>query len=288
MGGLDSGLRNLEYPAMNTLSVTSSRAELAVTVWGDSGSPIVALHPGVGDSRIWRWCAPIWAERGHRVVAFDRRGFGETRYEPEPHDSLSDLLAVTAATDSRHAVVVGNSLGGGLALDLALAYPESVAGLILMAPAVTGYPYERWVDFPAEAEQDELIEAASNAGDMDDLNRLETRYWLDGVEQLEGRVEGEPRDVMLDMNGRALRAESPGEDADHPSIFENMGQIDVPALVLCGEYDLPGMDPLCRALASGLPQGQYATIEGAAHCPSLDQPDALNRMVIGFLRSIGY
>ena len=163
------------------------------------------MHPGVGDRRIWQWCAPVWGEAGHRVVAYDRRGFGETVYVAEPHDDLDDLLAVTAATDARPAVVVGNSRGGGLALDLALAHPDHVTALVLIAPSPSGYPSDDWKEIDAETEQDASIERAEEAGDLDEVNRLEVRYWLDGVEQAEGRVQGPPRALMLDMNGRGAR-----------------------------------------------------------------------------------
>ena len=117
----------------------------------------MALHPGVGDRRIWQWCAPVWAEAGLRVVAYDRRGFGDTVYEAEPHDDLADLLAVTAATDARPAVVVGNSRGGGLALDLALAHPDHVTALVLIAPSPSGYPSDEWNVVAAEAEQERAL-----------------------------------------------------------------------------------------------------------------------------------
>lgn len=271
---------------MPTSFVQSGLAELAVTTWGTTGSPVVALHPGVGDSRIWQWCAPVWAEAGNRVIAHDRRGFGETRYVPEPHDDLTDLLAVTAATAARPAVIVGNSMGGGLAMDLALAHTEHVAGLVLIAPAAPGYPEGQWSTVPAEDEQDELIEHAEAAGRLDLVNRLTVRYWLDGVEQPEGRVEGQPRKLMTDMVGRALRAPPTGDTVRHAAVWPLLDQIDAPVLVVRGEHDLPGFDPLCRQLADRLPQGQLATINGAAHCPSLDQPDPLNRLVLDFVESI--
>ncbi len=272
---------------MPTSFVQSGLAELAVTTWGITGPPIVALHPGVGDSRIWQWCAPIWAEGGSRVVAYDRRSFGETRYVAEPHDDLVDLVAVTAATAARPAVIVGNSMGGGLALNLAVAHPEHVAGLILIAPAAPGYPEEEWSTVPAEDEQDELVERAEAAGDLDLVNRLTVRYWLDGVEQPDGRVEGQPRELMTDMVGRALRAPPTGDAFEHPPVWSILDEIDVPALVVAGGHDLPGFGPLCHQLADRLPQGRLVTIDGAAHCPSLDQPHELNRLVLEFVESIG-
>ncbi len=272
---------------MASFTVPSGKAVLAGTTWGTTGTPVVALHPGVGDRRIWQWCAPVWAEAGLRVVAYDRRGFGDTVYEAEPHDDLADLLAVTAATDARPAVIVGNSRGGGLALDLALAHPDHVTALVLIAPSPSGYPSDAWHVVAAEAEQDARIAKAEEAGDLDEVNRLEVRYWLDGVAQTDGRVQGPARALMLEMNGRALAAEPVGDAAERPPAWPRLAQIHVPVLVVAGEHDLPGVGVLCAQLAAALPNARLTTIAGTAHCPSLDQPDALNRAVLEFVASIG-
>ena len=271
---------------METRTITSRGAGLHVSVWGASGPPILALHPGVGDSRIWQWCAPSWSEAGHRVIACDRRGFGETESVEEDHDDLADLLAVTQATGSRPAVVIGNSRGGGLALDLALAHPDHVTGLVLIAPSVTGYDYTDWPTSPNEAAQDELIAAAEAAGDLDLVNRLEVRYWLDGIDQPEGRVAGPARELMLDMNGRALRANPIGKRASHADTWSRLGELALPVLIIVGEHDLQGIRRQCAEIAEAIPSARLITVADAAHCPSLDQPERLATAVLDFLREV--
>ncbi len=80
--------------------------------------------------------------RGAEVVAYDRRGFGETPGSESPFDHVDDLLAVLEAATDAPAWLVGNSQGGLIALDLALHSPERVAGLVLLAPAISGAPEE--------------------------------------------------------------------------------------------------------------------------------------------------
>ena len=239
---------------MASFAVPSSKAELAVTTWGTTGPAIVALHPGVGDRRIWQWCAPVWAEAGHRVVAYDRRGFGETVYFAEPHDDLADLMAVTARPTRGRRSSWGTAAADGLALDLALAHPDHVTALVLIAPSPSGYPSDDWKEIDAETEQDALIERAEEAGDLDEVNRLEVRYWLDGVEQAEGRVQGPPRALMLDMNGRALAAEPIGDAAERAPAWPRLAEIEVPVLVIAGEHDLPGIVHAVRAAGICAPE----------------------------------
>jgi len=170
----------------------------------------------VGDRRAWNWCAPAWAAAGHRVVAYDRRGFGSTESEEESYDELADLAAVAVATGSRPAVVVGNSQGGRIAIDYALQRPADVIALVLISPAASGYPRDRRATMSAETELDELIEAAEAAGDLDQVNELEVHYWLDGVDQPVGRVAGDARQLMMEMNLRALRAAPVGPARERP------------------------------------------------------------------------
>jgi pimeloyl-ACP methyl ester carboxylesterase len=271
---------------MREIQVPNDGAQLAVSVWGDDGPSIVALHAGVADRRSWRWCAPAWAAAGHRVVAPDRRGFGTTVYETREHDELADLRAVTGATDARPAVVVGNSQGGRFALDLALAHSDEVTALVLIAPSPTGYDESKWPVMAAEASLDDEIEAAEASGDLDLVNRLEVRYWLDGVAQPEGRVGGEARELMADMNRRALTAVPAGPDADRPPAWPRLGELRMPVLVACGEYDLDGCRQLCDELVAAVGGARGVTIPGAAHCPQLDQPDELNDIVVEFIGSL--
>lgn len=265
--------------------VRSGSAELAVAAWGpdDAARTVVALHPGVGDARIWRWCAPTWVDAGLRVVAPDRRGFGATRYAAEPHDDLADLVAVTEALSVRPAIVVGNSMGGALALDLAVARPDDVEALVLLSPAASGYDESDWPTTEAEDALDHEIAAAEESGDLDAVNRLEVRYWLDGVEEPEGRVGGDARDLMVEMNRWALGADPTGEPAERPAAWPSLGRISVPVVVAVGEHDLPGFSVLGRALAAEIDGARFVTVRGAAHCPSLDAPDAVADLVLSVL-----
>ncbi|MEZ5168017.1 MAG: alpha/beta hydrolase [Acidimicrobiales bacterium] len=170
---------------------------------------------------------------------------------------------------------------GGLALDLALARPDLVERLVLVAASPTGYPYDDWPTAPSEAELDARIEAAEAAGDLDLVNRLEVRYWLDGVDEPEGRVTG-ARSLMLEMNGLALHATA-GPDARTGPSWTRLSEVSCATFVLVGELDLPGTRLQAEQLAGRLPNSRFATIADSAHCPQLDQPEVLAELVRRFV-----
>lgn len=112
-------------------------------------------------------------------MAFDRRGFGDTTYEAEVHSSVDDLAAVMNACGVDRSVLVGNSQGGRIAIDFALANPDRVDALLLLGSAISGAPPQE----PIEDSARQLVAAIDRAegeGDLDEVNRLEAHLWLDG------------------------------------------------------------------------------------------------------------
>jgi pimeloyl-ACP methyl ester carboxylesterase len=248
--------------------VASGTARLACDVEG-AGLPVLLLHAGVNDRRSW---GPLVAALGGRCrsIAYDRRGFGETSYDPEPHDDAADALAVLDALEVDAAVVIGASNGGRCAIDLALAHPERVLGLGLIGAGVSGAPEPDPFDFAVPVQRLwQVYEAAEAADDLDALNRIEAHAWLDGWAAEEGRVTGAARDLFLAMNDVALRAEPPGERATPPGAWDRLAELAVPTMVLLGELDVV-CEPASRHIARQVTGARYEVLTGTGHLPHFE------------------
>lgn len=118
--------------------VQSGSARLCVDHRGTGGAlPIVFLHAGVADRRMWdEQLTGLAAE--HQVVAYDRRGFGETQSADEAYSQVGDLRQILDHYRFERVLLIGASQGGRIALDFALSQPGRVAGMVLIAPAVSG------------------------------------------------------------------------------------------------------------------------------------------------------
>jgi len=265
--------------------IDAGRARLAFSALGE-GPPVVFLHAGVADSRMWTRQQEAVAAAGFRALAYDRRGFGESLHADETWSHVRDLVAVLDAfAGDEPAILVGCSQGGRIALDTALAHPSRVRALGLVAPAISGAPV---VDrFPPAIEALlERMEAAEQSLDVDRINAVEAHVWLDGPACAEGRVSGAPRSLFLEMNGIALRAEARGREDAAPAAWDRLHTVRVPTLVAWGDLDFPHLAARCATLVNAIHGARAAPLRGKAHLPSLEDPAAFDAVLLPFLADV--
>jgi pimeloyl-ACP methyl ester carboxylesterase len=252
------------------LSVARPGATLVGDKWGRNTPVIIMLHEGVADRRSWRAVVETISDRAI-AVTYDRRGFGETQSSTAEFSHVDDLLTIAETVSADPVWLAGTSAGGGIALDAAVVAPERVAGLLLLAPAVSGAP-EPTLD-AGTARFDRLIEEADARGDLDEVNRLETWLWLDGPAQPEGRVFDKTRALVLEMNAIALRSGMPeGAGKSGVDAWSRLAQLRVPVTVGCGDLDAPFLVERCKELVRRLPKATHRTIDGVAHLSELERP----------------
>lgn len=265
---------------------TSGRARLAYEITGTpDGVDVLLIHAGVTDRRSWRAVIERLAP-SHRCTAFDMRGYGETTYETEEGWSpVADALAVLDAAESTSVAIVACSIGGQAAIDLALAHPERVAGLVLIGSAIRGAPYPQIEEGPT-AELNARFDVAETDGDQQELLRLDAWMWLDGPGAEEGRVGGHARELFLEMNGRALTAEDPGEEAELPPAWPRLGEIEAPTLVLIGRLDSEEIQQIGEQAAALIPGAQLVFLDNVAHLPQLEGDPATLEQISTFVDAL--
>jgi 3-oxoadipate enol-lactonase len=244
-----------------------------------SGFPVLFIHAAIADARMWEPQAEAWATH-FDMIRPDLRGFGDSELPPVSYSSRKDLLGLLDHLEVERAHVVGCSMGGTAAIDLALEYPERVERLVLIAGGVSGSNLGA-----ADAALFSDIEAADKAGDLDAVNRAEVRLWVDGPRRPEGSAPAVVRDLVLNMNGRALKTDwTSAEDQgiDRPAITR-LGEIRAPTLVIVGDQDLPHASANADVITSKVPGARRAIVKDAAHLPSLERPEEFNRLVLDFL-----
>jgi 2-succinyl-6-hydroxy-2,4-cyclohexadiene-1-carboxylate synthase len=258
-----------------------------------SGPALLLLHGFTGSGRSWEGgLAEAASDSGFRVIAPDLPGHGGTAWRAggagpdEPSraaiervaDDLAELLRVLGH-DRAH--VVGYSMGARVALRLAISHPAHVRSLVLEAPSAG-------IEDAAEraarrAADDALARALERDGIESFVDAWERTPVLAGETRLGPVTRAALREIRLsyDPAGLAASLRAAGQGAMEP-LHGRLAEVTAPTLVVVGADD-PVRDR-AAAVAAGVPGARLTVIEGAAHAPHLEAPDAFCRLVLDFLK----
>jgi pimeloyl-ACP methyl ester carboxylesterase len=249
-----------------------------------SGHPLVLVHAGIANLRMWDEQVPIFA-RHHRVIRYDTRGWGRTETEQVEFSNRADLAAVLDHLGEQSAFLLGLSRGGSIVLDFALDYPERTDALIVAAGGVGGFETE---ESPEEEAIWQEAERHEQAHDWAWLADFETRFWVDGASQPAGRADpaigARVHDWIL-TTYEAEKNEGKPQRMDPPAAGR-LADLRAPTLVMVGDLDERSTQLSCRHLAEAVPGARLELFRGAAHMLNLEQPEHFNRLVLDFLASV--
>ncbi len=247
------------------------------------------LHAALGGRGLWDGQMDAFAER-FRVVRYDARGFGDSPLPGGPFSLVDDLCAIFDHLQLERAVLVGNSLGGKVALEFALTRPERVTALVLVGSALGGHESS-----PELARFDEQEEAFLEEGRLEEAVELNLRLWVDGPRRPAGAVDAQVRERVAEMQRRASAVllaayeqsppPGPSEWLDPPAATR-LGEVRAPTLVVVGEEDVDDMLVVADRLAAEIPGARKVVLPGAAHLPAFERPEEFNPIVLEFLAGV--
>jgi 3-oxoadipate enol-lactonase len=240
-----------------------------------AGAAVVLLHDGLLHSVTWdaEW-EPLC--RKYHAVRYDRRGYGKSDLPKSQFSPTEDLYALLAHLNIGHAILVGNSSGGALAIDFALAHPDMVEGLFLIGPVVDGMDVS-----PAFEERGSKNNAPLADGDV----KAAAENWSKDPYILgEGHEAARKRlyEVLVD-NPQNLKHTGEFQIHNSPPSVSRLAEIHVPTLILVGEFDISDVHAHAGAIESGIPGAERDIIINAGHLIQLEQPDILLERISRFV-----
>ena len=258
--------------------------ELYAVADGD-GPPIVLLHAGVVDSRVWEPFVPLLTSAGYRAIRYDARGFGRSMTEDVEFRRVDDLLAVLDAFGAERAALVGNSQGGQIALDLAVTHPDRVAALVQLASGIGGLEVPM---SPRDEAVEERYEEVDQAGDVEALTDFELALWGAGVEQPVERLSPELRAFLRPMFADANEGRPRGRQVPiDPLAAERLDQLTMPVLFVHGGLDFSYVELFGRHLEANAPNARLVVLPGVAHLVAVEAPEETARLVLNLIRPLG-
>lgn len=265
--------------------VSSSGVRLYYESTGE-GTPVVFLHELCGDARSWEPQVRHFARR-YRCVTFDARGYRPSEVPAEASAysqdlAVADVLAVLDHLSIEDAHLVGLSMGGSTALHVALRHPARVRSLVAASTgsgATRELGWREGIEELAALYLEDRVKAASSHGSAPGRVPFmvkDPRGWQEFLDRLQAH----------DPVGKANTMR--GVQARRPNLLdmeEELSGLEAPMLVICGDEDEPCLEPslfLKRTCStSGL-----AVLPRSGHTLNLEEPDAFNALVDGFLAAV--
>lgn len=234
------------------------------------------LHGFALDSRMWKRQVEFLGQ-DFNVLTIDLPGFGPQARELGEVDGAAAVLRALDAVRVERAHLLANSFGAAVATDFALQNPGRVRSITLMGPLLLGRRtgIEAWSRCVALAAEGDRATAAE--------------IWLDdplfeGVRNDEELFE-ELRQIVLDYGGGHWTGKVIAKWSN-PDPIPALKKLDVPALVISGEMDIPSFIQMAEAYARALPRARREIVQAAGHLPNLEQPEHFNALVTEFLRAL--
>ena len=247
------------------------------------GRPLVLIHGGLVNNGLWDKQFYAFTEQ-HRVIRYDVRGYGQSDGPTAPFSHHDDLRRLLDSLNVERAAVLGLSMGGAIAIDFALAYPERTWALIPVAAAISGLR-------PPDSVRSQWssIGEAYERGDKALALDLSLQIWTDGPQRTPDQVDAVVREHIRAMTAyefaRPEIDEQLLQELDPPAC-DRLGDIHVPTLVITGDADIPYINGNMTHLAATVPGAQHVVIHDAAHHLPLERPEEFNRAVLEFLSQV--
>lgn len=241
-------------------------------LWYDesgSGPAVLLLHGGLGDSGLWEPVVPFLAER-FRTIRTDLRFYGRSTGPNAPWSWQDDAIGVLDALGIERAAIVGLSMGGKLALDIALAYPHRLWAVAGVAPGLGGHDGGAYTK-----EHEARFEAAEDKTEA--MMEIDFEVWapLGADDRIRLLWRATP-----DANPLPDGVE-PLEPAGAPA-KERLGELAVPALIVTASHDPAGMREIGPLVEREAPNARHLELD-SDHYLTLREPELLAAALVEFL-----
>jgi pimeloyl-ACP methyl ester carboxylesterase len=232
------------------------------------------MHAATGSSRVWEHQLPAFTAAGYRVIAYDRRGYGDTTVQPSApptHAAADDLDALVKHLGVDRFHLMGTAAGGIIAMDFALSFPDRLRSLVI-ANSIVGVQDEEYLALGRRLRPSPQFEALPP-----DFRELGPSYRA-------GNPDGTRRWIDLERVSRPDGSRPSPATQRNKVTFALLETLRAPTLLLTGDADLYTPPPVLEMFARRIRNAETVVIDGAGHSAYWEQPDIFNRTVLEFVR----
>lgn len=255
--------------------------ELFVRVIGPEGAPwVVLLNSMAADTNMWSAQVSALSKR-YRVMCMDWRGHGGSLNEPGPYSLdmlVNDVLELMNAVGASHPHIVGTSLGGMIAMVIAIEKRAPIASLTVCSALSKISPTMKkwWEEIAAQVDREgvgqEIVEST--------LSRWFTPEYASANPQIIAQTRSMIARTSRDAYSGCIAA------FKNLDLFNQLSNVDVPTLFLVGKEDPASTPEIMQDMHRQVKGSLFEVINHAAHLPSIEQPKAVNQALLRFIETI--
>ena len=242
-----------------------------------AGPCVALIHGFTLDARMWDDQVDALAQH-RRVVRYDMRGFGQSAIpDRTSYTPAADLKALLEYLHIGTAAILGLSLGGGVALDFAVSYPESTRALILVDAAVDGWEWS--------SEWNEQAGAVWTAGRESGSAAAKERWLAHPLfrpARQKPEVARRLAHMVADYSGWHWLNKDP-QQRPRPPTMQRLACITAPTLIVVGEQDVADFRAMADAFEQDIPHSRKVVMPGVGHMANMEDPERFNAIVGDFL-----
>jgi pimeloyl-ACP methyl ester carboxylesterase len=237
---------------------------------GGNGIPVVLLHANTGSSRNWDYQIPAFTAAGYRVIAYDRRGWGQSVTVPaaQPGTAADDLHALMKYLGVNRFHLLGTAGGGFVAFDYSLSFPEDLQSLVI-ANSIGGMQDADYLELGRRLRPPQFDALPP------ELRELGPSYRA-------ANPEGAARWVELERASR--QAGATAQTYRNRMTFSLLETLKVPTLLVAGGADMYAPPPLLGLFTARIKNAESLILPDVGHSGYWEQPEVFNRAVLDFIR----
>ena len=240
------------------------------------GAPVILIHGGFGDRRMWDpQFEPL--SQAFRVIRYDHRGFGKSAAATQDYSPVADLVKLMDHLELKRANLVGNSMGGTIALDFALLQPGRTGAVVVVASAAGGYPT------PEEDVKgvDQVMRTAREKGPAAAVP-LWLQHPMVSVAMSHAAAGPLVRTMVAD-NQKMFVADHWPQERMSPPAFERIAGLKANVLFIVGDRDVASVRAGAEASAARIKKAKVVTIKDADHLPHMEKPAEVNKVLVEYI-----
>lgn len=242
------------------------------------GEPIILIHAGVTDSRMWNYQIEDLSEN-FKVIRFDQRGFGKSSIPENSYNPVLDIIRLMDSCKLSKVNLVGISLGALQAIDLAIEYPERVKTLIISGTGIPDWPQpqdvlEKHIEFTHYVYENGPDSAVKRIlTDPFWSKSMPGRKYTNSRKLYEKILYENKHSFTVDWQLRKLPL----------GLADRLEHIECPVLLFRPENEMPSLIPIADTIARKVSSIKIAEMPAASHLVNMERPDEFNRILIEFI-----